>query len=266
MTDLTVYREYEPAECGHDGYPLVWHKNGGALRSPQRDSGLPSGALDTAIHAALDAGATHLDFTSGVKHLVRAEAGHRCVRCGHLWIVGESGSWGVAPGAEPPPAGLLALMADDADCAVRQEQNRPPLWSPCDERCEHGGPLRCLVDGQVAWLDAESPATKPPRAYGLDDRTVIQAAWRILTVHHINGRKHDLRWFNLAALCQRCHLVIQRKVQIERVYPFEHSAWFKPYAAGWYAYAYLGENLTRDAALARQDELLALEQTVDAHV
>jgi hypothetical protein len=100
--------------------------------------------------------------------------------------------------------------------------------SPCDERCRHAPP----------------------------------SEWRILTVHHLrlgHDAKRDLRWWNLAALCQRCHLQIQGKVQMERVWPHEHSEWFKPYAAGWYAWSYLGLELTREQTAERLDELLALE-------
>jgi hypothetical protein len=46
---------------------------------------------------------------------------------------------------------------------------------------------------------------------------------------------------------------------MERIYPWEHTEWFRPYAAGWYAYAYLGQDITREEAEARLDELLALE-------
>ena len=46
---------------------------------------------------------------------------------------------------------------------------------------------------------------------------------------------------------------------MERAYDREHSDWFKPYAAGWYAWRYLGEELDRDETMARLDELLALE-------
>lgn len=46
---------------------------------------------------------------------------------------------------------------------------------------------------------------------------------------------------------------------MERVWPWEHSDWFKPYAAGWYAWAYLGEDLTREQVGERLDELLSLE-------
>lgn len=59
----------------------------------------------------------------------------------------------------------------------------------------------------------------------------------MLTVHHIDLNKSNCEWWNLAALCQRCHLQIQHKVVIERTYMFEHSEWFKPYAAGFYAFS-----------------------------
>ena len=58
----------------------------------------------------------------------------------------------------------------------------------------------------------------------------------MLGVHHIDLNKSNCAWWNLAALCQRCHLHIQHKVKIEQPYFFEHSAWFKPYAAGYYAW------------------------------
>jgi hypothetical protein len=49
-------------------------------------------------------------------------------------------------------------------------------------------------------------------------------------------------------------------VQLHRIWPWEHSEWFKPYAAGWYAFTYLGEDLSREEVEARLDELLALER------
>lgn len=83
-----------------------------------------------------------------------------------------------------------------------------------------------------------------------------------LTVHHLDGDKTNCRWWNLTALCQRCHLHIQAKVIMHRRYIFEHSEWFKPYAAGWYAWVYLGEDIERRDALSRLDELLALERVL----
>lgn len=56
-----------------------------------------------------------------------------------------------------------------------------------------------------------------------------------LTVHHLDLNPSNCSWWNLAPLCQRCHLIIQSKVILERGWMFEHSDWFKPYAAAYYA-------------------------------
>jgi hypothetical protein len=115
-------------------------------------------------------------------------------------------------------------------------------WSPCDEQCTHD-------------LPAESTLLE-----GEGENLVVLSQWRILTVHHLNGVKADCRWWNLAALCQRCHLTIQGRVVMERAFILEHSDWMKPHAAGFYAVKYLNEDLTREATMARLDELLALER------
>lgn len=83
--------------------------------------------------------------------------------------------------------------------------------------------------------------------------------WHILTVHHLNGLKSDCVWHNLLALCQRCHLSIQARVNPDQPYMLEHADWFKVYAAGFYARKYLGESLSRSETEARLDELLKLE-------
>lgn len=56
-----------------------------------------------------------------------------------------------------------------------------------------------------------------------------------LTVHHLDLNKSNCEWWNVPPLCQRCHLRIQGKVIIERYWMFEHTDWFKPYVAGYYA-------------------------------
>ena len=56
-----------------------------------------------------------------------------------------------------------------------------------------------------------------------------------LTVHHLDMNKANVETWNLAALCQRCHLRIQNKVDFEQVYMFEHSDWMKPFVEGFYA-------------------------------
>lgn len=49
----------------------------------------------------------------------------------------------------------------------------------------------------------------------------------VLTVHHLNGDKAQCEDWNLAALCQRCHLHIQGKVVFHQDYFFPHSPWMK---------------------------------------
>ena len=61
-----------------------------------------------------------------------------------------------------------------------------------------------------------------------------------LTVHHLTMNKAEPfeHWWAFLVLCQRCHLHIQAKVVMERMWMFEHSSWFRPYAAGYYAHQY----------------------------
>jgi hypothetical protein len=40
---------------------------------------------------------------------------------------------------------------------------------------------------------------------------------------------------------------------------YEHSEWFRPYAAAFYAWKYLGEDLTREETMERLEGLLFLE-------
>ena len=109
-------------------------------------------------------------------------------------------------------------------------------WTPCDSHCTHSdGPTR-IVAG------------------------VIEAQWRILTVHHFDGNKSNCAWWNLLALCQRCHLRIQGHVNPQQPYMFEHSEWLKPYVAGFYAWKYEGKQLSREQVMARLVELLAYER------
>ena len=163
-----------------------------------------------------------LAWHESIKDAVREEAGHRCVRCGHPYRKGEHGNG---------------------------------EWSPCRKGCAHGGPVRIKSFGQ--WTEHDEPPF--PIANAIRTRRPVEARWRILTVHHLTGDKRDCRWWNLAALCQRCHLTIQGRVRMEQVYPHEHSEWFKPYAAGYYAATYLSEALTREQTMERLDELLGLE-------
>lgn len=54
----------------------------------------------------------------------------------------------------------------------------------------------------------------------------------VLTVHHLVPEKSLVEDWNLAALCQRCHLHIQAKVDMFQEYMLSHSAWFIPHLEG----------------------------------
>lgn len=75
---MNPFRVYDLNECGADGYPVAWHR------------------LDheTLLDWSSGIGESHYPpgAKMGVKHLVRAEAGYRCVRCLHPYRNGEHGN------------------------------------------------------------------------------------------------------------------------------------------------------------------------------
>ncbi len=81
----------------------------------------------------------------------------------------------------------------------------------------------------------------------------------VLTVHHLDGDKSNDRWWNLLALCQRCHLTVQANVIPERPWMFEHSDWFKPYIAGFYGWQH-GVEYSRAEVEPIIEQLLLLGQ------
>ena len=211
---MTELRQYEPWECGSDGYPFAWHGRCTCDQVAVMDAG------DLCFYSACTA-------DQAIKDQIREEAQNRCERCWHPYSKGEG------------------------------------EWSRCDESCCHGGPLRVLEeeDGFPTRIYECPPRQDVAgvRFGGLSPVAHIEARYRILTVHHLDEDKANCRWWNLVALCQRCHLLMQRKVVMGRPYHYEHSEWFKPYAAAFYAFKYLGEDLDRATVMARMPELLALE-------
>lgn len=156
---------------------------------------------------------------------VWAEAGHRCIRCLHPFKKGEHGKG---------------------------------EWTPCDERCVHGGPIgRQRTDGSMEILPDPEPLAGGLVTY---NGPRVFAQWRVATVHHFDGAKNNCVWWNLLPLCQRCHLKTQARVNPHVPYIFEHSDWLKPYVAGFYAKKYEGRDITRAEAEADLDRLLALER------
>jgi len=163
-----------------------------------------------------------------IPDLIRELRGHRCERCKHPYRKGDPR---ISPSGE---------------------------WSPCDEECLHSLTLlRWTTDDDV------SVSAAPPTPAGeiLRAKKVmrVDAHWRILTVHHLDSDKANCRWWNLVALCQRCHLRMQRAVIMDREYYFEHSEWFKPYAAGFYAFKYQHQELTREEVMRGLEPLLKWE-------
>lgn len=221
MTDDLFRVYYDPAEImrvpnhRYEGYPFAWFdQTVAAVQNGQPGDG-PI-------------------LNDPIKDIVRDQAGHRCVRCLHPFVVGST----------------------------------PGPWSPCDERCTHGEPIRYreIMRGDVTWTEHRGgmgPSGESMFDFDQDQRRVQryehEAEWRVLTVHHLNGIKVDCRWWNLVALCQRCHLTIQAKVHMQRRWRREHTDWFKPYVAGFYAHEFLGQELTRAEVMLRLDGLLALE-------
>jgi hypothetical protein len=59
-----------------------------------------------------------------------------------------------------------------------------------------------------------------------------QASGHVLTVHHLVPDKSLCEPWNLAALCQRCHLRIQGRVDMNQMYMFPHSKWLLPHLEG----------------------------------
>jgi hypothetical protein len=167
-------------------------------------------------------------------------------------------------GAYPPdwPAIATAVKEDAGWRCVRcgHPHERPAERVPCDERCDlerhpEFRPPRAL--------DLTMPEHARPTLFLRGGRRWVLAGrrrQRVLTVAHLDDDKANCRWWNLAALCQVCHLSTQSRIEMQRTWVLEHSAWFHPYVAGFYAWRYLGEDLSRLEVEARLDELLELER------
>lgn len=146
----------------------------------------------------------------------KLEAGFRCVRCGH------PNGWFSAPGNDHLLASSSFAHRHLAHGASVPRVYPTPdggAWirhhlMPCDQLCTH--------DPDVA-------------------------DHRILTVHHLDGVKANLAWWNLAALCQIDHLSVQGRVILSQTYMHPHSRWFMPFAGGYYAATVLGiTDVTRE--------------------
>lgn len=71
----------------------------------------------------------------------------------------------------------------------------------------------------------------------------------VLTVHHLDGDKGNNADWNLACLCQRCHLHIQGKVFMPQLYMFDHSPWMIPHVVGYYQSLGIDVDLTTGSVI-----------------
>ena len=159
---------------------------------------------------------------------------------------------------------------DDQRLAVCYEKASGEMLVECRERTR---PHRRqgIVAAAMKGMNAYNPDGKEKRRQAREeaDNKCIRcghpndhSSWHVLTTHHFDGNKANDVWWNLLALCQRCHLSVQNRVNPHVPYFLEHSEWLKPYVAGFYAFKYEGRLISRAEAIARLDELLALERKI----
>lgn len=133
----------------------------------------------------------------------------------------------------------------------------PAEWPAVSYQTKVAAGWRCVRCGH--------PSDKPGRLVACDElcrHAPAPIKQRMLTVHHLDGDKANLAWWNLAALCQVCHLVIQGRVVMARMWFLTHSEWFKPYVAGYYAHVH-GLCEERAYVLLNLELLIAMGQGVE---
>lgn len=84
-----------------------------------------------------------------------------------------------------------------------------------------------------------------------------------LTVHHLSMAKDEPfeHWWAFLPLCQRCHLSIQGRVDLNRPWVMaEHSEWFKVFAGGYFAWKYLGLVVPRNEVEAELEWFVNIER------
>lgn len=99
----------------------------------------------------------------------------------------------------------------------------PANWPEIAERVKvETRATRLMFPGLPEWLDGVYTCIRCRHVHQPD-------AGFTLTVHHLDMNKPNCLPWNLAALCQRCHLRIQGKVDFLQPYMGEHSPWLAPF-------------------------------------
>lgn len=121
-----------------------------------------------------------------------------------------------------------------------KDSEYPEGWTEFATALKEAAGWRCVRCGHPAETVAErlpcdkgcDPARHPG---GLND-----GRQRVLTVHHLTNNKMEPfdHWWAFLVCCQVCHLHVQAKVDMDQIWMFSHSPWFRPYVAGWAANLY----------------------------
>jgi len=101
----------------------------------------------------------------------------------------------------------------------------PRRWKRIAERVKRLNGYRCERCGHLSL-----PAT-PILPCDSGCKHLRDGKRRVLTVHHLDGNKSNVRLWNLAALCQVCHLVIQGRVAFHQTWPWPHTPWMARHVA-----------------------------------
>lgn len=130
----------------------------------------------------------------------------------------------------------------------------PPDWNDIAREIKDDADDRCIRCGH--------PNESPIRRVDCDDTCShdLDGKQRVLTVHHLDGDKANNRWWNLAALCQVCHLKVQARFDPNQDQMFELPDWLQCHMAGYYAYHVYGLHLTKTEVEVMIPELLAVGQ------
>ncbi|MDE3097418.1 MAG: hypothetical protein KGK07_15645 [Chloroflexota bacterium] len=111
--------------------------------------------------------------------------------------------------------------------STRVSGEYPPEWPALSLGLKQGAGWRCERCGHP-----DDPALRTlmgvrPGRLPCDGRCThaTDGKQRMLTVHHLDGNKANLERFNLAVLCQACHLSVQARVDFYRPYFLPHTPW-----------------------------------------
>lgn len=151
------------------------------------------------------------------------------------------------------------MRGGDTDEADQRKSNQAPATqgrettSASLARCEWKGEggVKAIIDGVTKQMEEGAEASRLADEYPdnwdqIATRIKAGADFRCercyhphdpkagfcLTVHHLVPIKSLCEDWNLVALCQRCHLSIQARVNMFQEYMLPHSEWFIPHLEG----------------------------------